>query len=222
MHFGATLQATQSKFMASAVAGSTSGGGTPSPSANPDCQAAVQWAIHVTDVVSSDLSILEQYVTWNIPKMEDGNNFGVTVQLAALKHVADVQERLSKGVDELLKHASQRADALEKCKQYSSSSKVTTTSRGTSQSQGGKDGNTNETKSGEEEKTTTTATNGPDAAERLQALVAIDCAFWYKAKVHVQALLTGYVAALDFLEKNATKIAQPKGSQSGGHFTSMY
>ena len=72
--------------------------------------AASQEAIDQT--VNSCL-LMERYILLTIPKMEDGNNFGVTVQLAALKQLKDDREKLEKSLDELSKYASSRADAME-------------------------------------------------------------------------------------------------------------
>jgi Proteasome activator pa28 beta subunit len=189
---------------------------------NQDCTAAVNAAKAATEAITTRLSAVEQYITWNIPKMEDGGNFGVTVQLAVIKHVQDLSEKLLKGAEELAKYHASRADALEKCKNLPSTSVTKSSSKGTSEATGGKEEG-KESKASEEDKTTTSTSSGPDAVERAKAVVAVDCLYWHKAKVQLQTIITGYVSALDFLEKNATKIAQPKGSQgSGSHFSSMY
>jgi Proteasome activator pa28 beta subunit len=189
---------------------------------NQDCAAAVNAAKAATEAITTRLSAVEQYITWNIPKMEDGGNFGVTVQLAVIKHVQDLSEKLLKGAEELAKYHASRADALEKCKNLPSTSATKSSSKGTSEATGGKEEG-KESKASEEDKTTTSTSSGPDAVERTKAVVAVDCLYWHKSKVQLQTILTGYVSALDFLEKNATKIAQPKGSQgSGSHFSSMY
>ena len=46
---------------------------------NQDCADAVNAVKSATEAVTTRLSAVEQYITWNIPKMEDGGNFGVTV-----------------------------------------------------------------------------------------------------------------------------------------------
>jgi hypothetical protein len=189
---------------------------------NQDCFDAVNLAKFWTETCTTHLAAVERYVTWNIPKMEDGGNFGVTVQLAVIKHVQDLCEKLAKNADELSKYSASRADALEKCKQLPSVSSSQTSSTAATESAGGKEEG-KETKTSTEEKSTTSTVAGPDGPDRLGAVVSMDCLFWYKAKLQMELILTGYVSALDYLEKNATKLAEPKGSQgSGGHFSSMY
>merc|ERR1712226_1823774 len=71
---------------------------------------------NVVEQVTSDLNIVEQYITLTIPQMEDGNNFGVTVQLALLKQITEAREKNDAAMEELMKYSGSRAEALEKCK----------------------------------------------------------------------------------------------------------
>jgi Proteasome activator pa28 beta subunit len=220
--FDKTLQQQHDAYEAAILAAMAASSSSAANVTNPDCADAVSAAKAATEAITTRLSAVEQYITWNIPKMEDGGNFGVTVQLAVIKHVQDLSDKLVKGAEELSKYHASRADALEKCKNLPSTSVSKTVSKSTSEATGGKEEG-KESKASDEDKTTTSTSGGADAAERAKAVVAVDCLYWYKAKVQLQTIITGYVSALDFLEKNSTKIAQPKGSQgSGGHFSSMY
>jgi hypothetical protein len=216
--FSGSLQQQEDAYTGLIASASSDG----APMVNHDCRDAVNLAKAWTETATTHLAAVERYVAWNIPRMEDGGNFGVTVQLAVIKHIQDLAEKLAKGADELAKYPSARADALDKCKQIGSTTQARTSSTSTTESAGGKEEG-KETKTSVEEKTATTSADGPDGPDRLSAVVATDCLYWYKAKLQVQAIVTGYVSALDYLEKNATKLAEPKGSQgSGGHFSSMY
>jgi hypothetical protein len=191
-------------------------------SANQDCADAVGAATSWSETCTTHLAAVERYVTWNIPRMEDGGNFGVTVQLAVVKHVQDLCEKVAKGAEELSKYNSSRADALDKCKQLATESSSQTSSTSVTESSGGKEEGT-ETKRSKEDKSTTTAASGPDGPDRLAAVVSTDCLFWCKAKLQMELILTGYVSALDYMEKNSAKLAEPRAGQgSGGHFSSMY
>ena len=168
---------------------------------------------------------MERYVLLTIPKMEDGNNFGVTVQLAALKQMKDDRERLEKVLEELSKYASSRADALEKCKlNSSSSSKTTTASTSNADTKGGeKSGVTSSTSSSTEEKTVESANQIAEASFRQQAVWAVDALYYSKARTAFMFALTCYLTAVDFLDKNQEKIAAPKGSTGGrASYSSMY
>jgi Proteasome activator pa28 beta subunit len=168
---------------------------------------------------------MERYILLTIPKMEDGNNFGVTVQLAALKQMKDDREKLEKLLEELSKYASSRADAMEKCKLSSvSSSKTTTSSTSNADTKGGeKAGSTSSTSTSTEEKTVESANQVAEAAFRQQAVWAVDVLYYSKARTAFMSALTCYVTAVDFLDKNQEKIAAPKGTTGGrASYSSMY
>jgi hypothetical protein len=206
------LSATQQKYAAGDV------------TVNDAVTKTVNATSDVTDSILSDMVRLEQYIHLTIPKMEDGNNFGVTVQLTALKQITDSKELLVKGLEELLKYAATRADALEKCK-LPSQSTVSSTTKSQSDSAGNntEKGDVKSTSTGtaKEEKTTETVQVSPELAYRKLAVTAVDISFYCKAKGLFQTAMIGYMAALDFLEKNSDKIAAPKGN-GGGAYTSMY
>lgn len=170
----------------------------------------VSLAVDGVDTVLKDLRVLSHYVQMTLPKMEDGNNFGVTVQLSALKQMSEASESLQKQVDELFKYASARADALEKCK-LPGKSVVST------QTEGGEDGPKTETK------TSSTTTEAPELTWRNQAVTQVDVMYYSKAKAAMETALSLYLFALDYMDKNAEKIAAPKGdSASGPAYSSMY
>lgn len=158
------------------------------------------------------LQSITTFVHMSIPKMEDGNNFGVTIQLAAIKHISDWADKLDKAVDELSKYAATRADALEKCKLPSSS---------TSESQ-------TETKTGSETTTETkkeaksSTSDSPELAWRQQAVIAVDALYYRKSKALFESALLAAATTLDFCDKNQEKLQKPKGSQGGTGYSSMY
>lgn len=160
-----------------------------------------------------------------IPKMEDGNNFGVTVQLAALKQLKDDKEQLQKLLEDLSKYSATRADAMEKCKlPASSKSKTTTQSTSNAETKGGeKEGTTSSNSKSEEEKTTESASQIAEARFRQDAVWAIDALYYSKARNAFMSALTCFMTAVDFMDKNKEKIAAPKGSSGGRHsYSSMY
>ena len=183
--------------------------------------AASQEAIDST--VTSCLT-MERYILLTIPKMEDGNNFGVTVQLAALKMLKDDREKLEKTLEELSKYSSSRADALEKCK-LPSSSKTKTTTQSTSEGEtkgGDKPGSNSSTNKSQEEKTVESASQSAETTFRQQAVWAVDALYYSKARNAFMSALTCYMTAADFMDKNQEKIAAPKGTSGGRGYSSMY
>lgn len=210
------LSATRSKFIDS------DGKFLASNSAVETCCAVT---LDVTDSTQHMLAVLEHYVRINIPKMEDGNNFGVTVQLAALKQVNDAQDKLAKAIDDVVKYASARADAIEKCKlPTESQTKTTSNSTSDSKTEGDEPKNSKEAKSSTETKSTNTTTNFCESDMRKNAVIFVDLQYYSKLKNLYRLAMTEYISALDFLEKNSQKIDQPRGSRdgSGSAYSSMY
>jgi hypothetical protein len=203
-----TLSVASAEFSRSDIAAS-----------NDKVSKAVTTTLDSIFTVSQNVKTLETFLRLHIPKMEDGNNFGVSVQLSLLKELSDVEEAASKHVDDLFGYASARADALDKLKLPTSSVSITK-STGASTTDGKKEEKTSEAT---EEKENTDACTGPAYASRVAALVAIDTLYYSKAQRAFQAVLTLYMAALDFLDKNKDKLEKPKGA-GGSHsgFASMY
>jgi hypothetical protein len=195
--------------------------------ANAPLAAAVDTTFDAVDAVLVDMSVLNQYVTLTIPQMEDGGNWGVSIQLNLIKSISDTKEKLEKGLEEVSKYYATRAEALEKCK-LPGQSKTLTTTKSNSESAGNNtekgDNKATETKTVSEEKETQTIiSNSPDIEYRKQAVTAVDVLYYQKAKGLFQLALTSYLAAVDFAEKNQSKLSDPKGNNGGGSsFATMY
>merc|ERR1712137_594134 len=158
-----------------------------------------------------DFAVLEQYITLHVPQMEDGNNFGVTVQLAALKQLKETAESLEKDLDLVPKYCKERADVMDKFLGSSSeSSKEETT-------EGGENAGTKKTTTKEQ----SSRVNGAES-HRKEAVLAIDIQFFTLAKKALMKVIGAYIANLDFILKNKDKIEKPKGNDGGSGFSSMY
>ncbi len=188
-------------------------------SSNDKVSSCVTLALDALSSMSQDAQTLENFLQLHIPKMEDGNNFGVTVQLSSLKQLTDVQEAVTKHADSLSGYASARADALEKLK-LPSASKSVSKSTSVSTTDGKKEEKVTESV---EEKTNENENVGPIYEARCAAVVACDSLYYSKAQRAVQNVMTLYIASLDFMNKNMDKIEKPKGS-GGSHsgFHTMY
>mmetsp|Transcript_327 Transcript_327/g.348 ORF Transcript_327/g.348 Transcript_327/m.348 type:complete len:245 (-) Transcript_327:93-827(-) len=165
------------------------------------------------------LRTIETYISLNVPQMEDGNNFGVTVQLNALKEIGDIKEKWSKSMEELPKYFSTRADAVDKLG-LPKQSKTETKTTSQSESTGGKEGDeskTNNSKTTEEK----TSNGGAPEYHRIQHIIAIDVQQYFTLKAAMRSVMEGYLVAMDNLLKNRMKIDAPKGN-GGGNFGAMY
>ena len=223
-----SLQASYSKnFPSQSLAATRQQFAATATGLNEPLLQTVNTTMDAVESVMSDLAALTHYVTLTIPQMEDGGNWGVSVQLAALKTVKDSSDKLEKGLEDLSKYASARADALDKCKLESTSKSVTksestSASEGTTTEKG--DAKSTDKKTSSEEKTVITAAGeGLEVQYRVQAVTAVDVLYYTKAKALYQAALTAYLGAVDFADKNSDKIAAPKGnSGTRGGYSSMY
>jgi len=146
--------------------------------------------------------------------MEDGNNFGVTVQMTVAKFLKETREELSKKLESIPAYFSSRADAVDKLglpKTSSSNTKVETST----ESKGGKDGD--ETKSSVTTTKEEKESNGAKTdAHRTKAVLAIDVQCYADLFATINLLLTDYVTVLDNIEKNEDKLKAPKGSGGSG------
>lgn len=191
---------------------------------NEKVSKAVSTTLDAIASVAQDVRTVESFLHLHIPKMEDGNNFGVTVQLSLLKQLSDLQEVITAKIDDLSGYASARADALEKLK-LPSTSKSVTKSTSTSTTDGKEEKKTSEST---EEKETAGGTDGGVAEQlslqsRKVALAAVDTLYYSKAERAFQSVLINYMAALDFMDKNKEKLEKPKGSEdTRGGYSSMY
>ena len=186
--------------------------------------AAVTHTLTSIDRVLHDIQVLELYIKLTIPKMEDGNNFGVTVQLAALKEMDTLKETLEKATEDLSKYSAARADVLEKCKMPTSVVVLTDSqSKSDSETTGGeKPGKTSTTTSSSDEKKTKTATEIPEKVFRERAVGECDALYYAKAKAAFVKTSTGYAAIMDFCSKNTEKLDKPKGTTGATGYSSMY
>ncbi|KAI2501015.1 Proteasome activator pa28 beta subunit [Fragilaria crotonensis] len=177
---------------------------------NPSVVAALGASQDAVSQALDDMSTMCDYIVLHFPQMEDGNNFGVTVQMTAIKQLQDTTEALVKSLDELSKYYSARADAMDKL--LLSSQTATETQK--------------EENDGKETKTTVTKetkkSSGQQEFHRLQAVYAIDTQYYALAKKAFRTVKSAYVANVDFLLKNQEKIEAPKGREGRSNFSSMY
>jgi len=172
---------------------------------------------------------LRTFITLSLPKMEDGNNFGVSIQLDVLKAMSEASKEIDKLNEEFPKYYSARADALDKLSMAKDSKTQTvTSSTSKGESKGGKedeDGEKSSTNLSTEEKTVTSGTpnvsKDPTLTHRIQHLISIDVQMYLKLELSFRQAILTYAALLDNVEKNYQKLSMPKGSDEGRHGRGM-
>lgn len=213
------MEATFSEVFPYASLSAASGDFKSAVESNDKVSRAVTVTLDEISSVAQDAKTLEVFLHLHLPKMEDGNNFGVTVQLSLLKQLTDLQEALTKAIDELSGYANARAESLGKLNLPSTSTSVTKSTSQTT-TDGKKEDKTSEST---EEKKSSSESSGPAFEGRVAALVATDTLYYSKAQRAFQSVMTMYMAALDFMDKNKEKLEKPKGENgSHGGFSSMY
>lgn len=167
---------------------------------------------------SDNMRVLERFVGLHIPQMEDGNNFGVTVQMMFSKLLTEEREKMDKSLSETSKYYSSRADAIDKFSHLPKTSVTETKSTSKSDATGGKDGDEKkESTSTSTEEKTSTSDGGEANLHRVKALAALDAQMYTDLVSALQSMLDGLVVILDNLEKNWDKLESPRGKGYGGY-----
>mmetsp|Transcript_19173 Transcript_19173/g.27974 ORF Transcript_19173/g.27974 Transcript_19173/m.27974 type:complete len:245 (+) Transcript_19173:84-818(+) len=165
----------------------------------------------------NNIQLLERFIALHIPQMEDGNNFGVTVQMTVAKALKETRESLVKNMGALLSYYSQRADAVDKLAlEKKTESETSSTSKTESSVEGeNKEGSSSST----EKKVITVIDKGYPF--RLMHLVALDVSAYFSAKSGLVECFNDYLMVMDNVEKNKEKITSPKGN-GGSNSMGMY
>lgn len=167
---------------------------------------------------SAQTRVLERFIGLHIPQMEDGNNFGVSVQMMFSKLLKEEREKMEKALGETSKYHASRADAIDKFSHLPKTSSTETKSTSKSNATGGKEGDENkESTSTSTEEKTSTSDGGKVNMHRVKALAALDAQMYLDLVSALQSMADGYVVILDNLEKNWDKLENPRGKGYGGY-----
>ena len=149
---------------------------------------------------------------------QDGNNFGVTVQMMFAKLLGEEREKMEKSLSESSKYYASRADAVDKFSHLPKSSVTETKSTSKSNATGGKDGDEKkDSASTSTEEKTSTSDGGKINAHRAKALAALDAQMYFDLVGALKSMTDGYILILDNLEKNWEKLENPRGKGYGGY-----
>merc|ERR1711865_1013252 len=147
----------------------------------------------VLDEVSSQSLLYDQldhFITLHIPKIEDGGNFGVGIQLELLKKLGEVKESADKSTETLLGYDNARSDAIAKLNLPSFTKTV---------------------------KESTTSPAGPAYESRIAAVVSVDALYYSKARSILGQSINSFLAVMDFIDKNKDKLTEPKGKSGSSN-----
>lgn len=166
------------------------------------------------------IMLLERFISLHVPAMEDGNNFGVSVQMVVAKSLKEIRESWTEKLKLIPAYYSSRAEGVEKLGLLKSTQSETKTETTTS-STGGKDGDEKKTSSvvTKEEKTTA---NPKKDYHRYKYIVAVDMNCYIDLRATLVNIIDGYLTILDNMDKNKEKLTAPKGSTGGGSNMGMY
>eukprot|EP00903_Cladosiphon_okamuranus_P006555 g6403.t1 len=174
----------------------------------------------VRDEVTQALNVLLALKRWirvQVPKIEDGNNFGVSVQLDVAKGIDDLTAPVASSLGELPGYFESRASAWDKIR--TKSSKETKKSTSESRDTGGKDGDSSKTsESTSTEEKSSESSSSPDSSNHL---VALDIKWFVSLHHTLLRARDALVCTGDMIEKNTEKLLRPKGTntQGGGMYS---
>ncbi|KAJ8608515.1 hypothetical protein CTAYLR_005727 [Chrysophaeum taylorii] len=162
-----------------------------------------------------DLRKIERWIVLNIPKVEDGNNFGVAVQMEINKMVVERRTKVKELFDKLADYHKDRGALLKEmaCKTLADNIKSTTKLVD------------DETKNGEESKATKTSTKTHSEQkettpmvipDQVASVVALDVGWYFHLVFTLETVRDAYVACVDCITKNRAKLERPKGDGAGG------
>lgn len=173
------------------------------------------------DLVSATLDriqLLERYIILHMPKMEDGNNFGVNVQMTVAKVLKDTRESLLKKSEGILTYYNARADAVDK---LSLEKKTSTTTSSSNKTDSTKQEDKKESTSMASEEKVVKVVEDKAFQYRLMALVALDVNAYMNAKSGLMDCFNDFLMIVENVEKNKIKLTSPKGS-NGGNSIGMF
>lgn len=153
-----------------------------------------------------------------MPKMEDGNNFGVNVQMTVAKVLKDTRESLLKKSEGILTYYNARADAVDK---LSLEKKTSTTTSSSNKTDSTKQEDKKESTSMASEEKVVKVVEDKAFQYRLMALVALDVNAYMNAKSGLMDCFNDFLMIVENVEKNKIKLTSPKGS-NGGNSIGMF
>ncbi|KAJ1453691.1 proteasome activator pa28 [Pelagophyceae sp. CCMP2097] len=159
-----------------------------------------------------DLRKLERWIVLNVPKVEDGNNFGVAIQIDVHKMVLEHRKELKAMLDKLADYHKERAALLKEVVSAKTSSDTTETATKNDDSEAkGADASVATVKAGKSTKTETRTARSTPLPDACEAVVALDVMWYFHLGYVLEVARDAYIATGDMVQKNKLKLEQPKG-----------
>ncbi|RLN50807.1 hypothetical protein BBJ29_002307 [Phytophthora kernoviae] len=162
----------------------------------------------------SSIQLLQLWIQLQVPKVEDGNNFGVEVQKYAYTTLKEALEKWQKVWDSLADYSTARATAVEKINAKLSSETSTTTTA--TSSRGGKDGDEDKSVTAKVDKQSSTGTQAGEDA--VAAVVELDIKWYFNLARALEGVRDQYAVTADVITKNKEKIELPRGKNDRAGF----
>merc|ERR1711924_222225 len=143
-----------------------------------------------------DLRKIERFITLHVPKVEDGNNFGVAIQLEVAKLVKETGKECKGLLDALPSYHKDRAALLEKVVART----TTETSESKSSSTDEEDAKTT-AKSGKSSSSTTKTSSAKPLPDAVAAVAQLDVQHRFALIFLLEVVRDAYIAVGDCLAK---------------------
>ena len=147
--------------------------------------------------------------------MEDGNNFGVGIVMEAIKNVAEQKKALEGELTKIPDYFKERAAAVEKLSPKTSTSTSESSSTDSSKETKGSEAEVATAKSGAGSSSKKDSSFSPPCPDAVAHAVAIDVNWYLRLYGSCDKVRTAYAVVEDFVDKNKSRIAEPKGSGGG-------
>ncbi|KAF0701137.1 Aste57867_8360 [Aphanomyces stellatus] len=182
-------------------------GVTAQAATNPHLCRLVTLVLDEIHVAIQELQRLERWIQLLIPRVADGNNFGVEVQKTVQLQISASRTALQKSWDGMTDYYWQRATAYEKfAAKKSTDTKVTNS---TTHEEGGKDGNVS--KKSRIESSDESSSESRVIPDLIAYVVAVDVKWYFNLQRTLESIGDHYAFTLDAVEKNSSKIKLPRG-----------
>lgn len=165
----------------------------------------------VRNEVSSLISTLDAIVAWitlSVPKIEDGGNFGVSIQFEIRKAIADVRKDLKDKFDALADYHEKRAALVPKAVNKVKIERKETES--SSNSTGGEKGE--ESKTSKSSSTDTSQTLSDVLPDNVDALIDFDVKWYFNFLCIMNDVVNGHAGVSSLVRLNKEKLEKPRGS----------
>jgi len=168
-----------------------------------------------------NLRKIERFIALHVPKVEDGNNFGVAIQMETNKMVQAQGAAVKALLDKLPDYHKDRAAAWKGVSPTRATETVESQSSSVDEATPAKEGEPGKTTKAGTGTTTKTTTSTPEPlADAVAHVVALDVNGFFSALFALEVVRDAYIQCGDALAKNKEKLAAPKGE--GGNAMSMF